>query len=202
MSIYQIIERISGSYPPGSPKYQHVCFLCPKVLNRTTLLSGHGLLSKIYLDGFELKPGGTAYFWFILKECECFDQLDNLRKHVGSIEEVNAPLRLRILLANIAAELGSDREKSTGLINTAGRELDPPVRIDQLPPVAADESLFFGTLLKFFEKVEQQCVIRPDNLDELRRWLKDLGRRDLIVNYLDKFDPLKPIKVVGKMCVL
>ena len=199
---YQVIELISRSYPPESPKYQHACFLFGKVLNRTTLLSGHSLLSKIYHDGFELKPGGRAFFWYILKECGCFDQLDNLGKHVGSIKEVNAPLQLRIVLANIASELGNDRFQSTGLINTAGRELNPPVTTNHLPPPAADESLFFGTLLKFFEKVEQQCIIRPDNLDKLRGWLKDLGRHDLIVNYLDNFDPSKPIEVHGKMCVL
>lgn len=194
---HHLIEKISDCYPAGTPEYHHVCFLSAKALDKgipKSSLCRNQSLSTIFNDNFNSQPDGRAYFWYILEISGCSNFLQELRGYIGSVSKVNPSFQLRVLLSKIASKL--DPNEWSKLINTVGKILPYTVEARSLLSSGNMESII--TLLKFFEKVEQQCVIKHDNVEKLCGWLKDIGRQDLIEDHIASFDSSKPIRVTGE----
>jgi len=95
---------------------------------------------------------------------------------------------LRELLANIAKEL-SYKQASELVDYFAKLELNMhPDRLN----VANFE---FARLLEVFTLAEEEELLKPEvkELPKLCEWLDHLGRRDLITQFLDQYDPAKRI---------
>ena len=201
-----LIERISQEVSPNDLQYTRVCFLLGSILPDSapkTVLNGSNLLSQIYNKTLKDRAEGRAKFWYVLKETSgCSDDLlQELRKYIPETyvlpKEIAAQVHLRGLILKIVPELANDQAVATGLINTAGSTLKPPVRLSALPK-PSDSNDYTLPLLKFFEIAEQRCAVEPDDLDNLRKWLEDAGCQKVIKNHLDTFDHQKEIRILSK----
>ena len=204
-----LIERISQEAPPEDLRYIRVCFLLGSILPDSaprTVLNGSNLLSQIYNDSLKDRAEGYAKFWYVLKETSgCSDDLlQELRKWIAETyilpKEIAQQVHLRGLILKIVSELANDKALATGLINTAGVTLRPPVRLLALPK-PSDNNDYTRPLLKFFEIAEQRCAVEPDDLESLRKWLEDAGCQKIIKKHLDTFDPQKEIRILSKPAV-
>ncbi len=197
-----LIETISGQLPPVSVNYLRLCFLLDVLVlpsaSKIPLKNGSSF-STIYHDTFKDKNGGCARLWYALKMIQgcSSDQLEKLKTYIKKPYTLPAlPLvHLRVMLLQIASEI--ETEDAPKLINIAGSTFNPQVSVYSLDPGNTGKDYTYA-LFKFFKKAEEQLQVEPDNLDNLRKWLNDLGYQRLIKNYLDNFNSEEEIKILGE----
>ncbi|XP_064383564.1 uncharacterized protein LOC135332147 isoform X2 [Halichondria panicea] len=203
--LLHLIEDVSKDIPPKSLNYVRVCFLLAAILPSNapkTVVNGENLISRIYHETLKDKEGGLARFWYVLNETQACpaDWLKKLRKSVTKAYVVPVLLtpmvHFRSMILKIVANIANDRDVASGIINTAGATFNPRTTLNNLSR-PLDNKDYTVPLLEFFEIAEKQLEVEPDNLDNLREWLKKAGCKKVIRDYVDTFDPTKEIRILS-----
>ena len=149
----------------------------------------------------EKKDLARAHLWFGLSVFINLERLDTLEKTFKS--DVNLEIRdgevlYRKMLAEVAFMLADDSKKfiqyviSTEVLrNARAAKFMPPQEKLQ------NDSAFIPCILNLFKEADKQGVIDPDDLSQLKEWLKD-SSCGKIAKKVAKFDSNKNYKRVCK----
>ena len=198
---YDIVRSIEAG--ASNKNLAHVRYLYGALLPASKAEDGNSLSELYYLLKEQLDHHDTALSLSvsILQHGGSPDKVKQLEQIVESqdhfVTEKHLPrLTLRKLLAAIANELAEDQSRT--LVNCLVR-LQLKESPDSFSKVQGWSH--FESLLAVFVRMEQQQLLTPGDpkLLCLHQYLKEMGRKDVVANQLESYDPNRPfsLAVIG-----
>lgn len=198
--IYSILSDISKHAIIGSPQHIMFCFLLKPLVSGPNISK---MVSKsvrdIYLDIVKKKYdlNGIGLMWFLLDMCDVSKHhTDKLKQYIQQEFWIDDPedikeFHFRKLLATLSTELASNHEGTSEFIRYVTE-----LHLERETAESFEGPSDFVSLIKLFEAAEQQEKVGPEppQLEELKKWLRDVKRSDL-KKVVAKFNPNELISI-------